>query len=190
MKMKLFLVCCGLGVCATGSALAATTTGTINATLTLTTGCLVNGQAATTGVNFGTLDFGTSAATFTTLTAALSGTGTVGNGITVKCTTGQTYNVQLTSSNAAPATVYGTPSAQPRYLILGSDATRGITYSLYGSTAYTTPIGNNTNLVNTGTPDPNNGDIYPIYGRVTGGNNNTAIPAGTYTDTISVAVNY
>ncbi|MCX0499103.1 MULTISPECIES: spore coat protein U domain-containing protein [Erwiniaceae] len=188
MKMKLFLLGCGLSLGVASSGFAATTTGTINARLVLTTGCLVNGQSATTGVNFGTLDFGSSAATFDTLNATL--VGSLGNGIFVRCTTGQTYNVQLTSSNAAPATVFGAVTAQPRYLVLGSDATRGIAYTLYGTTSYTTPIANNTNLANTGTTDPANGDNYPIYGRITGGGFNAAIPAGTYTDTINVAVNY
>ena len=188
MKMKLFLLGCGIGLSVASSGFAATTTGTINARLVLTTGCLVNGQSATTGVNFGTLDFGSSAATFDTLNATL--VGTLGNGIFVRCTTGQTYNVQLTSSNAAPATVFGAVTAQPRYLVLGSDATQGIAYTLYGTTSYTTPIANNTNLANTGTTDPVNGDNYPIYGRIAGGGFNAAIPAGTYTDTINVAVNY
>lgn len=188
MKMKLFLLGCGLGLGVASSGFAATTSGTINATLVLTTGCLVNGQSATTGVDFGTLDFGSSAATFDTLNATL--VGSLGNGIFVRCTTGQTYNVQLTSSNAAPGTVYGAVTAQPRYLVLGSDATQGIAYTLYSTTSYTTPIANNTNLENTGTTDPVNGDNYPIYGRITGGGFNAAIPAGTYTDTISVAVNY
>lgn len=168
--------------------LAATTTGTINATLTLTTGCLVNGQSATTGVNFGTLDFGSSAATFDTLNATL--VGTAGNGIFVRCTTGQTYNVQITSSNAAPTTVYGDVTGQPRYLVLGADATQGIAYTLYNDAAFTTAIANNTNLTPSGTANPTLGDNYPIYGRVTGGGFNAAIPAGTYTDTINVAVNY
>lgn len=188
MKMKLFLLGCGLGLGVASSGFAATTTGTINATLVLTTGCLVNGQTATTGVNFGTLDFGSSAATFDTLNATL--VGALGNGIFVRCTTGQTYNVQLTSSNAAPATVFGEVTAQPRYLVLGSNATQGIAYTLYNSTSYTTPIANNTNLTSTGTTDQTNGDNYPIYGRITGGGFNAAIPAGTYTDTINVAVNY
>lgn len=188
MRMKLFLLGCGIGLSMAPSGFAATTTGTINARLVLTTGCLVNGQSATTGVNFGTLDFGSRAATFDTLNATL--VGTLGNGIFVRCTTGQTYNVQLTSSNAAPTTVFGTASAQPRYLVRDSDATQGIAYTLYGTTSYTTPIANNTNLANTGTTDPVNGDSYPIYGRIAGGGFNAAIPAGTYTDTINVAVNY
>ncbi|OON41970.1 polyketide synthase [Izhakiella australiensis] len=188
MKLRLFIAGCSAAVGLSGTAMAATSTGTINATLTLTSGCLVNGQSATTGVNFGTLDFGTSAATFSTLNATLIGSR--GNGIFVKCTTDQSYNVQLTSSNDAPDTVYGSVSAQPRYLLLGNDATKGIAYTLYSNTSYTTPIANNTNLATSGTSDPANGDNYPVYGRITGGNFNTAIPAGTYTDTISVVVNY
>ncbi|CAH0224668.1 spore coat protein U domain-containing protein [Erwinia aphidicola] len=188
MKMKLFLLGCGLSFGVVSSGFAATTTGTIAARLVLTTGCLVNGQSATSAVNFGTLDFGSSAATFDTLNATL--VGSLGNGIFVRCTTGQTYNVQLTSSNAAPATVYGTVTAQPRYLVSATNATQGVAYTLYGTTSYTTPIANNTNLTNTGTADPVNGDNYPIYGRIAGGGYNAAIPAGTYTDTINVAVNY
>lgn len=188
MKMKLFLLGCSLGLGLANYGYAAVTTGTIAARLVLTTGCLVNGQSATTSVNFGTLDFGSSAATFDTLNATL--VGSLGNGIFVRCTTGQTYNVQLTSSNTKPTTVFATETAQPRYLISGTTATVGVAYTLYSSTSYTTPIANNTNLTNTGTPDPVNGDNYPIYGRIAGGGFNANIPAGTYTDTINVAVNY
>ncbi|MCU5774486.1 spore coat U domain-containing protein [Erwiniaceae bacterium BAC15a-03b] len=188
MKIKLFLVGCGLSLGVASSGFAATTTGTMNATLTLTTGCLVNGQSATTGVNFGTLDFGSSAATFDTLNATL--VGSAGNGIFVRCTTGQTFNVRVTSSNAAPGTVYGTVTSAPRYLVLGSDATQGIAYTLYSDAAFATSIANNADLVSSGTPDPVLGTNFPVYGRVAGGGQNAAIPAGTYTDTINVAVNY
>ena len=189
MKFKPFLfAAAGLTSALSSVTFAATTTGTINATLTLTTGCLVNGQSATSGVNFGTLNFGSSAATFDTLNATL--VGAAGNGIYVRCTTGQTYNVQVTSSNAAPATVFGTVSGQPRYLILGSNNTQGIAYTLYSDAAFTTAIANNTNIPATDTTDPTLGTNYAIYGRVVGGGFNPLIPAGTYTDTINVAVNY
>ncbi len=167
---------------------AATTTGTINATLTLTTGCLVNGESATTGVNFGTLDFGSSAATFDTLNATL--VGAAGNGIFVRCTTDQTFNVQVTSSNPAPATVYGSVTGAPRYLVLGTDNTQGIAYTLYSDAAFTTAIADNTNIAPSGTTNPTLGTNYAIYGQVVGGGFNPVIPAGTYTDTINVAVNY
>lgn len=188
MKIKLFLVGCGLSLGVASAGFAATTTGTINATLTLTTGCLVNGQSATTGVNFGTLNFGSSAATFDTLNATL--VGSAGNGIFVRCTSGQAFNVRVTSSNAAPGTVYGTVTSAPRYLVLGSDNTRGIAYTLYSDAAFATSIANNADLPSTGTPDPVLGSNFPVYGRVAGGGFNAAIPAGTYTDTINVAVNY
>lgn len=188
MKLKLFLATASLAVTLIPASYAATTTGTINATLTLTTGCLVNGQSATTGVNFGTLDFGSSAATFDTLNATL--VGAAGNGIYVRCTTGQTFNVQVTSSNAAPGTVYGTVSGSPRYLVLGSDNTQGIAYTLYSDASFSTAIANNTNITPSGTTDPTLGTNYAIYGQVVGGGFNPVIPAGTYTDTINVAVNY
>ena len=188
MKFKRFLLAANLATATPSVALAATTTGTINATLTLTTGCLVNGQSATTGVNFGTLDFGSRAATFDTLNATLVGAS--GNGIYVRCTTGQTYNVQVTSSNTAPDTVYGTVSASPRYLLLGSDNTQGIAYTLYSDAALSTAIADNTDIAPSGTTDATLGTNYAIYGQVVGGDFNPVIPAGTYTDTINVAVNY
>jgi len=189
MKLKLFLLAAaGISTALPSLTLAATTSGTINATLTLTTGCLVNGQSATAGVNFGTLNFGSSAATFDTLNATL--VGAAGNGIFVRCTTGQDYNVVVTSSNTAPATVYGTASTSPRYLILGSNNAQGIAYTLYSDASFTTAIANNTPIAASGTTDPTLGTNYAIYGRVIGGGFNPLIPAGTYTDTINVAVNY
>ena len=190
MKTKLFLLGCGLSLGVASSGFAATTTGTITARLVLTAGCLVNGQVATPGAigNLGTLEFPGGAATFDIKTAAV--VGTVGNGIFVRCSTGSTYSVQITSSSAKPTTVYGTETTQPRYLISGTTATVGIAYSLYPNTDYTTPIANNTNIAPVGTPDPTYGDNYPIYGRIAGGGNTSAIPAATYTDTINVAVNY
>ncbi|MDF7648283.1 spore coat protein U domain-containing protein [Candidatus Pantoea formicae] len=188
MKLKLFLLASSLTMALPVTTYAASTTGTIAATLTLTTGCLVNGQSATTGVNFGSLNFGTSAATFDSLGATLVGSS--GNGIYVRCTTGQTFNVQVTGSNTAPATVYGTVSTQPRYLRLGSDNTQGIAYTIYSDAAYTTAIANNTNIAASGTTDATLGTNYAIYGRIVGGGYNPIIPAGTYTDTINVSVNY
>ncbi|TKI07244.1 Csu type fimbrial protein [Martelella alba] len=171
-----------------GAARATTTQGTINATLTLTNGCLINGNAATSNANFGTLDFGTHPATFDTISATL--TGATGSGIRIRCTDGATYTVQITGSNSSPSNVYGTQTNNSRFMVSSSDSSQGIAYTLYNDAAYNTPIANNINLVPSGTPDPVNGDIYPVYGRITQGNNNTAIPAGTYSDVINVQVVY
>lgn len=189
MKKTLFLLACGLSTVISPLSMAATTTGSFNATLTLTTGCVINGVPnAANGVDFGSLDFGTSTATFTSINATLRGS--QGTGINVLCTTNQPFNVRITSSNEAPGTVFGTVTGQPRYLVLGADASQGIAYTLYNDVALSTPIANNTDLVAAGTPSPTLGQNFPIYGQVTGGNNSSAVPAGTYTDTINVAVNY
>ncbi len=188
MKTKILLLCGAIGMGMISTSYAGTTTGTINAELVLTTGCLVNGQPGTSSVNFGTLNFGTSPATFTTLTATL--VGTAGNGIYVKCSAGSTYNVQITGSDSAPATVYGTVSSQPRYLINATTPSIAVAYTLYPSTAYSTPIANNTNLTANGTTDATLGQNYEIFGQIAGGGDNPSIPAGTYADTINVAVNY
>lgn len=188
MNVKFVLLACWLGCGLAGFARAVTTTGTINATLTLTNGCLINGDPATSSANFGTLDFGTHPATFNSLNATL--TGATGDGIRVRCTDGATYSVQITGSNNAPVNVYGAETASPRFLVLGSDASQGIAYTLYNDAAFTTPIANNTSLTASGIPDPVNGNIYPVYARVTQGGNSTSVPAGTYTDTINVQVVY
>ncbi|WP_168409033.1 spore coat protein U domain-containing protein [Erwinia amylovora] len=188
MKIKLFLLGCGLGLGVMSSGYADTATGTINATLNLTNSCLVNGQVGTTGINFGSLNFGTSPSTFTTLSASVSGS--AGSGIYVNCSAGDTYNVQITGSNTAPATVYGTVTASPRYLISTTSSTTAIAYTLYPSSSSSTPIANNTNLTANGTSDPVLGSNYQIFGQITGGGNNAAIPERTYTDVINVAVNY
>ena len=86
--------------------------------------------------------------------------------------------------------MYGTVSASPRYLLLGSDNTQGIAYTLYSDAALSTAIADNTDIAPSGTTDATLGTNYAIYGQVIGGDFNPVIPAGTYTDTINVAVNY
>lgn len=110
MKRKLLFICAGtlLTAATVGQALAVTSSGTIGATLTLTNGCLINGSPTQNGINFGTLDFGTHPATFSTLTTQLTGA-SGGNTFTIQCTTAS-YTVAITgNTNAtAPGTVVGT----------------------------------------------------------------------------------
>lgn len=188
MKIKLFLLGCGLGLGVATSGFAVTT-GVINARLVLTTGCLVNGQPGVTNADFGTLDFGTSVATFDSLEATLSGS--VGTGIFVRCTADEDFSVQVVNSNLKPATVFGNESTTgQRYLIHDSDASTGISYTLYPSAASSDPIVNGVRIDPVGNPDPINGYNYPIVGRIEGGGNNATIPIGTYLDTINVSVTY
>lgn len=114
-EKKTSFICAGtlLSAATVGQALAVTSSGTIGATLTLTNGCLINGSPTQNGINFGTLDFGTHPATFSTLTTQLTGA-SGGNTFTIQCTTAS-YTVAITgNTNAtAPGTVVGTLAHPP-----------------------------------------------------------------------------
>lgn len=106
MNRKLLTIFTGsLLALSAGSAQAVTSSGTIGATLTLTNGCLINGSPTQNGINFGTLDFGTHPATFSTLTTQLTGA-SGGNTFTIQCTT-DSYTVAITgnTNSTAPGTV-------------------------------------------------------------------------------------
>lgn len=170
------------------AAQAVTSLGTIAATLTLTNGCLINGSPSQSGINFGTLDFGTHPATFSTLTTQLTGA-SGGNAFTVQCTT-SSYTVTITgnTNSTAPTTVVGTPGTPGRYLLSTTDATQGVAYSLYSDSGYSNVVANNAAIPIASTT--NGVDSYTLYGRIQGGGNSVTVVPGTYTDTINVSVNY
>jgi len=190
MKRKRLLICAGSLLAATMApqTLAVTSSGTIGATLTLTNGCLINGSPAQSGINFGTLDFGTHPATFSTLTTQLSGAGG-GNTFTIQCTTAS-YTVAIVgnTNSTAPGTVVGTPGTPARYLVNTSNTAQGVAYSLYSDSGFNTVIANNAALPIASTAG--GVDSYTLYGRITGGGNSVTVVPGTYTDTINVSVTY
>lgn len=167
---------------------AVTSTGSIGVSLILTNGCLINGSPAQSGINFGTLNFGTRPATFGTLTAQLAGA-VSGNTFTVQCTTGATYTVQVSgSANAAPTTIVGTVGTPGRYLLNTSAPTQGVAYSIYSDSAFNNVIANNANIPIASTTA--GVDSYTLYGRIQGGGNSVTVQPGTYTDTINISVTY
>lgn len=188
MKRGIFLLFCSLNFGMVFSTFATAMTGSVYATLKLTTGCMINGQAGTAGVNFGTLNFGSNAATFDTISATLIGS--AGSGIYIRCTTGQSYNVRITSSNKVPVTVHGAVTGAPRYLLLDSDNSQGIAYTLYSDATFTKLIANNSDLPSNDKIDPVLGTNFTVYGRVVSKGFNPDMNVGTYTDTINIAVNY
>jgi spore coat protein U-like protein len=187
-RIRLLLTSAGLLALVSTGAQAITSLGTIAATLTLTNGCLINGSPSQSGINFGTLDFGTRPATFSTLTTQLTGA-SGGNSFTVQCTT-SSYSVAITgnTNSTAPGTVVGTPGTPARYLVSTTNATQGVAYSLYSDSGYNTVITNNTALPIASTTG--GVDSYTLYGRIQGGGNSVTVVPGTYTDTINVSVNY
>ncbi|MDI3362249.1 spore coat protein U domain-containing protein [Lelliottia sp. V89_10] len=189
MKSKLLLISTGgMLVFAAQQAMAVTSSGTIGATLTLTNGCLINGSPTQNGINFGSLDFGTHPATFSTLTTQLAGA-SGGNTFTIQCTTAS-YTVAITgnTNSTAPGTVVGTPGTPARYLVNTANTAQGVAYSLFSDSGFNNVIANNAPLPVASTAG--GVDSYTLYGRITGGGNSVTVVPGTYTDTINVSVTY
>ena len=188
MNRKILLVLASGALALAGhTANAVTSSGTINATLTLTNGCLINGSPNQSGINFGSLDFGTHPATFSELTTQLTGANG-GNSFTIQCTTAD-YTVQLTgSTNTAPGTVVGSPGTPARYMVNSTNAAQGVAYSLFSDSAFNNVIANNTPIPVASTAA--GVDSYTIYGRITGGGNSVTVVPGVYNDTINVSVIY
>lgn len=189
MKRKLLLI--GMGsmlAMAASNAAAVTSNGTIGATLTLSNGCLINGSPTQNGINFGTLDFGTHPATFSTLTTQLAGA-SGGNTFTVQCTTAS-YSVAITgnTNSTAPGTVVGTPGTPARYLVNATNTAQGVAYSLFSDSGFNNIVANNAPIPVASTAG--GVDSYTLYGRITGGGNSVTVVPGTYTDTINVSVTY
>ena len=165
-----------LGLILTGPVQAATTvSGTVNASLVLTSSCLINGVVGAGGAVFGALDFGTTTTLFDTANAqVMSGAGA----LKVLCSARTTPAITLgTGAHDGLAAAQGT-----RALANGSNY---VGYDLYSDSGHTTlvAIGGNVTLpLSTGVEQTVN-----IYGKATG---KSGLPAGTYSDTITVVLTF
>lgn len=136
------------------------TTTTFQVSATVLGDCAVSATA----LSFGDYD--------TVSGSALDGQST----ITVNCTSGTAYDIQLNPGTGSGATVAS------RQMTLGSDV---LEYTLYNDAARTTVWGESTGTVAaTALATPTN---HTVYGRVFSGQN---VPAGTYWDIITVTVAY
>lgn len=148
--------------------------GTIEATITLASGCVINGTNTADGLSatdFGTLDFGTHTTLFDTADAQV--TGGV-SGVEVQCTAG-----------VAPRLVFqgGLHDGQgvgAGNRALGNGSGGYVTYNLFLDAGYATPlaIGDDVVLADDGTPQ-----TVAVYGRAYGAD---GLEAGTYNDVITV----
>jgi spore coat protein U-like protein len=180
MKVRAYLIAAlTLAACVFhGTASAQVVTGTVDATITLENACEVNGAPGTTGVDFGTLDFGTHPTLFTQADSEISDSGA---GISVQCTPGTQYTMSfdggLYSVNANAA--------------LGLRALEDpvshahVTYNLYDLPARVTPLSINGSIG----PLTADGSVQTVnvYGRALG---ETGLVAGTYADTIGVTLTF
>jgi len=128
---------------------------------TLVTGCNVSA----TNLNFGSIG---------TLTSAVNGT----SAVTASCTSTTPYNIGLNAGTGSGATV-------TNRLMTSGTATLG--YALYSNAAMTTIWGNTVGTNTVAATGSGAAQNYTVYGQVPP--QTTPAPA-TYTDTITVTVNY
>ncbi len=108
---------------------------------------------------------------------------TASSTISVKCTNGTTYDVNLSTGSSG---IYAN-----RTLTQGTDT---LNYNLYTTNGYTTVWGDNTGgssrpATGTGAGMATN-QTLTVYGRLLAANNTAPVDAGTYTDTIVATIVY
>lgn len=159
------------------SSVQAALVGQIAVKLKIEDGCSVNNGSVTGSLNdFGTLDFGESASTWTNiLSAQVVASGTGGGDLTVTCSSGVTsFNVAIDNG------VNG--DANSRKMKFGSDT---IDYNIYKEASRTNVYPTTAQAIAL----TNNTATIPIYGSVPP-NAMTAKTAGSYTDTLSVTITF
>ena len=158
------------------SAQAATTTGQFTSSMTLSSSCQINGAGGTSGVNFGTLDFGSTGSLFTTANGEVLAGG--GGALSILCSSGTLPTVTVGAGNNDGGSVGGT-----RALTDGS--TNFVPYDLYTDSGRTQvlAIGGVIALAeSTGVAQTVN-----IYGKAVG---KAGLPAGTYSDSVAVELTF
>lgn len=154
-------------------------TGSIDATIELESGCIINGDENSDGagnVDFGTLDFGTETTLFTEATAQVIGTAT---GIVIQCTAGTAPLLTfLAGQHDGEGTGAGNKAMQH-----GSDATQFVTYNLLRA--------DNTTVIDDGDTvtllDDGSEQTVIVNGRAFGA---PGLIAGTYADTVAVTLEF
>jgi spore coat protein U-like protein len=148
-----------------GTAYAATATGTLSSTATVTSNCTVS----TTTVAFGNVDV--------TSGSAVNSTG----GISVTCTNGTAW---AASANAGAGTG---ASLATRKMANGANL---LNYVLYTDSARTTVWGDGAGGTTATLSDTGSGSAQAktIYATVPAGQ--TSLPAGSYSDTVTVTITY
>ncbi|MCX2545514.1 spore coat protein U domain-containing protein [Pseudomonas sp. COW5] len=166
-----------LGMTLATSVNAATTvTGQITSSLILISSCQVNGSGGSTGLNFGALNFGTANSLFTTATGQVLGGG--GGALSILCSAGTTPSVKVRAGAHDGLSPGGTRA-------LYDGVANYVPYDLYTDAGHSQllAIDGVINLAaSTGVAQTVN-----LYGQAVG---KAGLPAGTYTDTISVELTF
>ena len=164
---------------------AQTLSGNLNATMRISTGCVISGAAGggSTGVNFGTLDFGTHPATFSGTADAQPTAGAGGSGNTqILCSADVTVISVTVGAGLHPG--------QGSALGAGSRAMQSganyIPYEVFQDPAHSLPYPT-TAVTNIPVTTPGSAFALPIFGRVNKTGAQT-LPFGIYTDTLAVTL--
>lgn len=175
MNMKsLLLAVALLGVSL--PSLAATVTGEIRVSLVLTSSCQVNGGTATTGTNFGSLNFGTQTALVTTAGAQVLANG--GAAMSILCSNGAIPVIKVGAGTHDGGGIGGTRA-------LYDGVGNFVAYDFFTDSGLTTPLSINGTITlptSTGVAQTVN-----LYGRAVG---KAGLPPGTYTDTVAVELSF
>lgn len=154
-------------------------TGSVDATITLQAGCIINGQNlddGATGADFGTVDFGTHNTLFTQTDGQVLNGG--GGALSIQCSPGITpilsFEAGQNDGSGAGSGIHAMAHA--------SAAGQFVTYNLYSDAGRTAiiPIGGDIVLPSTGAVQTVN-----VYARAFG---EAALLPGTYSDTITVVL--
>lgn len=161
--------------------------GQLNAQMTLQAGCIVSGApgAGSTGVNFGTLDFGTQPATFTGMLLATASGGAGGAGATQILCSPDVTSLSITVSGGNNAGQGGSVGTGSRAMRLGTSSF--LPYEVYSDAAMTSAYPTSASAVGVTLPGTGVALPLPIYGRI----NKTsaaALTSGTYTDVLQVTL--
>lgn len=186
MPAAVALSCLAL-VAGPGTAAADTLTGNLQATMRISTGCVISGSSGgQSGVSFGTLDFGTQPATFTgTVSAAPTG-GAGGAGTTQILCSPEITVISVTVGGGLHAGQGAGVGVGTRAM---NSASAYIPYEVYQDASHTTPYPLNTPVANVAIPTAGAAFNLPIYGQVnkTG---SQSLPFGAYTDTLGVTLTF
>ncbi|MEG0862424.1 MAG: spore coat U domain-containing protein [Pseudomonas sp.] len=166
----------GVGLALCTQAQAATVTGQINATLTLTASCQVNGSAGSSGLNFGTLSFGTVDALFTQASGQVLGGS--GGAMSILCSSGTIPVVKIGAGSNDSQSAGGTRA-------LADSAGNYVAYDFYTDSGHSQLLAINGTITlptSTGVAQTVN-----LYGLAKG---KAGLPAGVYTDTVSVELSF
>lgn len=163
-----------------------TLSGTLAASLDLVSSCVISGDTATSGANFGTLDFGSHAATFSGVLTAQAAGGAGGPGATqILCSpdvTGITVTVSA-GVNPGEGTLIGSGA---RAL---AQASNFVPYDVYADSGHSTVYPSNGTSVPVNVPTPGTPFDLPVYGRINKTSPN-ALAIGAYSDTLTVTIEF